>query len=280
MTWKEYGERSVAEAKAWFLKTKIPVRITPVLNELQLPAISITLQSSEEAVNEATTADTHHDPWEYSDDSDWPALTSPFTPKSYLPGTGVVTLDPATVTSDLLIVEGMFLIDAVGRSHEILEVLADNQFRISAGTVANLRNAVIKPAKPVHVTAVESSSFRETYRIGVHVGGEPVKLAWLHSVAVFCLLRYKEALLEARGFERSTVGSSDFSRDQSHEVEMVFSRFITVSGFVRQYWPKLTAPTVQATELVVRVDGATDSPEDPDTQLWVGENDVLTGRRG
>lgn len=298
ITWKEYGEKSLQQAKEWFLKTNVPVKLVPVLNELEAPCITISLVESSEAVPETTTSDTHYEPFE-SNGQTWPALTKPFTPSKYLPATGIVTLKKNTLPTNITLAAGMFIIDKVGRPHEILEVYDERSFKISPNTVADFRNSVIKSRKPSWVTSVESSSFRETYRIGVHVGGEPVRLTWLHSIVVFALLRYKEALLEARGFERSTFQSSDFARENQFETELVFSRFLNVSGYVRQYWPKVVAPVIDAVRLQeldgsagiavsgVTSDGETEGTDvtlegtgtSPDEALWAGNLDSLTSQK-
>lgn len=285
LTWKEYGEKSVQAAKTWFLNTHIPIKIVPVLNELEVPCITISLTSSTEAVSETSLGDVNYQSTETSDRS-WPSLTGPFTPKSYFPSTGIITLKETPVDfstgNTISIAQGMSIIDTVGRSHEILEVYDNVSFRISQGTVADFRNSVFKPHRPAWMTHLESSPFNETYRIGVHVGGEPVLLTWLHSIVVFCLLRYKEALFEARGFERSTIQSSDFAREQQLETELVFTRYINMSGYVRHYWPKTVAPVIDAVVAdAIRVSGLGEDVQvegtgvDPNEQLWVGNLDTL-----
>ena len=283
LTWKEYGEKNVLEAKKWFLETHVPVKLVPVLNELEIPSITITLMDSSEVVPETTIGDIHYTPAE--DSNPFPAtLTTPFAPKSYNQKTGIITLKelPATV----FLGAGMYILDSVGRYHQILEVIDDLSFKIKPGTIADFSQAVLKASKNPRM-GLESSSFRETYRIGIHVGGEPQKLSWLHSFVVFCLMRYKEVLLEARGFERSTIQSSDFGRENAMDSELVFTRNITVSGFVRQYWPKVQAPVIDAVQMdAISVSGVGQNTEtgidltvvdagvDPDTQLWVGNLDV------
>lgn len=280
LTWKEYGEKSAQEAKQWFLRTNIPVKMVPVLDELQVPCITITLVDSTEATNEATLGDVHSEPFEQST-KPWPALTQPFTPTSYNQATGFMAIP--TLPDDIYVAPGMYIIDAVGRPHEILEVIDSGTIKIQPGTVADFRNSTLKSGRSGYIYEVESSSFKETYRIGVHVGGEPVYLTWLHSIIVFIIQRYKQALLEGRGFERSTFGSSDFARDNQSDTELVFSRYITITGYVRQYWPKAVASPIDAVVMdPIRVSGqggesvnVESAGTDPDTQLWVGDTDTI-----
>ncbi len=283
LTWKEYGEKSVQQAKQWFLRTNIPVKIVPVLNELTLPCITISLVSSSEVTNEATIGDVHSEAFEQSGQP-WPALTTPFSPTSYNQSTGMMAIP--TLPDDIYVAPGMYIIDKVGRPHEILEVVDSLVLKIQPGTVADFRDSVLKSGRSGLVTSIESSSFRESYRIGVHVGGEPAPLVWLHSIVVFILMRYKEALLEARGFERTTHGSSDFTRDTQFESELAFSRYIELNGHVRQYWPKAVASPIDAVIMdPIRVSGenasvkVADAGVDPDEALWVGDLDTINPAR-
>jgi hypothetical protein len=283
LTWKEYGEKSVQAAKDWFLRTNVAVLMEPVLDELKAPAITIQLVDSQEVQSEATLGDIHSSPTEGNNNL-WPALTGPLTPTSYSPATGIVVLPEGGLPAGIYVGPGMFIVDAVGRSHEIIEVYDQQSFRISSGTVADFRNSILKSHRPAFITHLESSSYRETYRIGVHVNAEPSYLTWLHSIVVFCLLRYKQALLEARGFERSSFQSSDFARETQMETELLFSRYITISGFCRQVWPKAVARvidvvTVDTESGAIKVSGENADVKmegtgvDPRSSLWTGNKD-------
>jgi hypothetical protein len=271
LTHKDYGAKSVSAAKEWFLKTKVPGVMVPRLNDAQVPCISIHLQSSEES--EVTLGDVHYQATE-ANDSSWPTLTSSFNPVNYSAATGIMVV-PQEIQNQLVIVPGMILVDAVGKSHEIIDAFDDGSFSLSQGTVADFKDSVIRPARPAYITHLESVGYRETYQIGCHVGSEPVYLTWLHSLVCFALLRYKQAYLEARGFERSVFSSSDFSRNESFESELVFSRYINLTGSVRQYWPKEVKATITSTSQAVKVIGSGHLPSDtnPKNSLWTGDLD-------
>lgn len=275
-TFKDYGEKSVDAAKDWFLKTDVPVSMVPRIDEGRWPRITISLADSQETEN--TLGDVHYEPVQFQSTGDWHALTDPFTPPSYNPQTGKIGL-PTTITEDLKVVAGMHIIDHVGREHLILGDEEGFIF-IQAGTIVDLRDAVIKGVKPITAVWMESAAFKETYHIGIHVGGEPVYLTWLHSIVSFALLRYRQALLEARGFERSSITSSDFQKNDTFEGELVFSRYITVSGVVRNYWPKAITSTIDSVTGELRINPADKLPVGQndvgkEDALWIGENDIL-----
>ena len=280
LTWKEYGEKSVQEVKKWFISTHIPVTLGPRMDESKFPQINIELLESSEVVPEAIIGDVNYDPHETNDTS-WPALTPPFTPVSYTPSTGLVVLGAAP---EAWVGKGMYIIDRTGKAFEIVEGVSDKSFKIDPGSVGDFRQCVLKGHRPNWIVDVESSSFKETYRVGIHTT-DPVHLTWLHAIMQFALLRYKQVLLEARGFERSTIASSQVARDQSYETENVFVRYITVSGYVRQFWPKTVAPVIDGVELDALSVSGQDADvsiakvDDPVEQLWVGNLDTIRTRR-
>lgn len=283
LTAKRYGAALRQTAKDWLVKTHVPVAVTPVLDELKAPLISITLVSSQEETGEATLGDVDANAsWNAFEGNteNWPDLTSPLTVDSWDPLTG--TLAFRELPEDINLAPGMAVRDAGGGTHQILEVVDDLTCVLGPGTTGDFQGSTLRSGQPAWLTLVESSSFRETYRIGVHVGGEPGALSWLHSAVVFSLLRYKQALLEARGFERSTLRSTDLERNPAFETELVHSRYIEVTGYVRQWWPKIVTGRIDAVRpRGIRVIGSGTLPggTDPNDQLWIGDQDVLSNTK-
>lgn len=253
LTAKDYGQKSLDKAKEWFLKTEIPVAMVPRIDEGKWPLITISLSDSQEFEN--TLGDVHYRPIELVTkdlNNEWPALTPKFNVTSYDQVTGAFTL-PESITDNLIVVPGMYIIDDAGAAHLILSQ-GESYWCITANTKGSFKKAVIKGVRPNTVVHMESATFKETYTIGVHVGGEPVYLTWLHSIIVFILLRYRESLLEARGFERSSFGSSDFTKNEQIDAELVFSRYVSLNGVVRHYWPKHIVPALNG--VVLDLDGS------------------------
>lgn len=242
LTSGEYGQREVARAKEWFQKTQVRVvhQISPT-NPPPLPIISIQMLSSQELPGEGTLSDTHYQPFE-DNDWDWPTLVGPVTPTSYAAATGTFTLDPKSVP--VVLAPGMVVVSASGREYPIVGVNDAAVFAIAPGAVDDFRGMVVKTANPAYLTELESAVFREGYALGAHVDSEPVHLTYLHSILVFILRRYCQSLLEARGFERSVLNSTDFQRDGEELPEFVYTRYCQISGNVRHVWPKTIAMKV------------------------------------
>ena len=232
LTSQVYGAKEVARAKEWFTSTDVPVVMDYLLDDLPGTCVTISLVESGEA--EVTLGDVHYEPFEDAE-ATWPALTSAFDPVAYSQSTGVLTL-PDEVAATLVVVPGMSVVCPSG-TFTVVDVVERNQVVLTPGLQADFHGSVIKGAQPRLVTELESVCYKETYRIGCRVHGEPVKLNWLYSVVAFVLLRYKKRLLEARGFERSVVSWAPFAKDERTGGENMWVRFATVSGFVRQTWP-------------------------------------------
>lgn len=227
----------IEQAKTWFTTTQINVMMNWKANDTpKFPAITISLAESVEAEN--TLADKNYDTSEDVENLR-PAVAGPFNPKSYNPTTGEMvtpaSVDLNSVTPDMVIVT------KDGTEYPIQEV--DDSIWLEPGTRADFRKCSIKPVSASYSIGIESARFRETYMIGCHVAAQdPVYLSFLHSITKFILLRYREALLEGRGFERSVLSSTDFRKNEAFENEVVYSRFISITGYVTQYWPKVVAP--------------------------------------
>lgn len=275
LTSQSYGDKEIEAAKKWFLATQIPVVMVPRLNEAKVPCLTIKLVDSNEDI--VTLGDVHYDPIQ-NIDTEPLILVGPTAPIGYTASTGLLKFSSL---GGIYPSVAMSVYDRNGVAHPIVEVLTDLQFKIAAGTVADFSQCTIRSTPPPYAIKMESVRYKETYQIGIHVSGEPVYLTWLHSILVFILLRSKQRLLEARGYESTTFNSTDFDRNEFFEAEFVFSRYINITGYVRHYWPKSFDPTVTSVESALRVIDSNLLPADtnPNNALWIGEHDFLTPPR-
>lgn len=277
LTKDEYGQLEQEQAKKWLISTEIPVFMNTRLDEAKLPAISIALQESAET--EATLGDLHYIPSEVSY-ANWPVLAGPFSPLAYSPSSGLMKLPTLT---GVYLAMGQVLIDSEGKEHEITEVLDDDLVSVAPNTIADFSRALLKTSKPNQNTQLESLCFRETYQIGCHAPSEGTYLTYLHSLVKYLLLRYKETLLEARGFERSVVTSSQFMRNESFGNEIVYSRFINITGFVRNSWSKHTTQMIEGTSGALNIgrnrgpgtNWVSDGAKTSGDESWLADADAI-----
>ncbi len=256
LTSADYGDNEIGQAKKWLSNTDIPVMMNTRLDEGKYPCVAISLRESVET--EATLGDIHYVTNERTE-GDWPIVGGPFAPKAYSPSSGMMKL-PAAFASSVTIGPGMSVIDTSGRPHAITEVLDADLVSLAPNTFADFSRAFIKGSRMLNITPLESLSFRETYSISVFAQGESVHGTYLFSAMCFLLLRYKEELLEGRGFERSTVSWSEFASRQDTPGENLFARTCTVTGYVRNFWPKNASREIEgmASSLDVSKLGETD----------------------
>jgi hypothetical protein len=234
LTYKIYGEEQVKIAKDWFLNTDIPVFMNTRIDESKVPCITIAVTSSNEDAQ--TLGDVHYQTVEMDKDESVIVYGGPFTPLNYVASTGCMTMKS---TFDLEVFPGQLIKDKKGKSHEILDVLDPYTIVIEPNANSNFSGMYVVSAPQKRQVSVESVEFRESFEIGCHALGEPAFLTYLHSIVLFILLRYKEVLLEARGLTRTTISSGDVKINTSFVVSQpVFSRMITLNGYVHQYWPK------------------------------------------
>ena len=233
LTNKLYGEKEVQRGIKWFQMTDIPIVLAETLKAETLPCISIEVTESSETNN--TLADAHYITSQPAKE-EWPPLTQLFTPR-YVPTTGVIIL-PDDISNSLVCTTGMLLMDHNGDKHPILTIIDRQHFTVDVGLIVDFNNSYIKSPYPRLVETLESATFREGYRIGCTCVGDPMNTRWLHSLTSFCLLHYRQDLLEARGLEVSSISSGPMVKDTRFEKENIFSRFISLTGMVRNYWPK------------------------------------------
>lgn len=276
LTKNDYGQSLLDQAKQWFLQQDIPVKMnTANQPPTTFPCISIQLVSSTEDAK--THGDIHYEPFEDSDLM-WPILYGPFDAVSYDPKTGVLGL-PLDIIGKFVVARGQLVIDRTGGMHQITDLHDNHTVVIEKNAVGDFTGAAIKGQPPAFVASMESVVFQESYQIGCHAQGQPEQLTWLHSIVTFILLAYKQTLLERRNFERSTIQSSDFTDNPflgSDNGEMVYSRFVTITGFVRQMWPGGIAYKATGVETQPSIIGGgnmfpSDTVDQLDEEVWIGD---------
>jgi hypothetical protein len=249
-----YGVKEVNRAVNWFLGTNIPVQWDLNLpGTPKLPFISVGLQESNEA--EATLADTHYVPSEDAP-AEWEPLTQKFN-ALYDPATGRVTPNIDTIVNTKMV-----FVDGVGKVHPIVRTDETNDkavFYIETGLNTSFSDCLLKWAASKLRVQLHSLNFKETYQIGSHVQGDGSYLFFLDSIVLYVLLRYKEELLEGRGFERTVISRTKPLRDilaLPTGTQSTWSRFINLTGYVKNYWAARPSEKVTSAKFAVPTDFA------------------------
>jgi hypothetical protein len=239
MTRNTYGQKEMDQAKQWFLNNEIPVIHNLRIDNVRLPCISVSLQESNEVEN--LLADRNYDVEENYTEF-LPTLFGPFIAESYDTETGILVI-PATVYNTIAPNVGMVIEDSSGCKVSILEA-EGNSVTVETGRLLKTGKLWLKSRHPQRVQ-LEAANFSESYVIGCHAKGEPFECMYLHSIVLFALMRYRQQYLEARGFGRSSVSSTDIRINDAFDAELVYSRFITLRGYVRNFWPKQIVSAIE-----------------------------------
>jgi len=234
----EYGAKEIARAKEWFLNNKIEILHKYRLDSQSYPCITIAMGESNEDDAQATLADLSTEVVELTPEEinkPIPYIVKPFIPASYTNG----ILTAPFLLNDVS--PGMLIVDPdTGNAWEITELIGADGIRIKDSPAIAADKLGIIPQYRVYRARRERASFRESYQIGCHVHGDPTQVLWLWSIVLYAILRYRETLLEARGFKISSVKSTDMVRDDAFDPggENVYKRFIMISGLVENSWLK------------------------------------------
>lgn len=269
LTQSDYGDAEVERAKQWFLTNDIKVFVATRTNQITFPCVSLKVLSSNEAEN--TLGDIHNEPREDAD-LPWPVLAGPLDATAYNPATGALTIpEPDIVTA-----AGQVVVARSGNAYPVRSTPDRTTLVLDKGLREDFAQLTIRGQKPAFVTSLESAEFSEVVMIGCHAQSEPIYAVYLHSLVVFALLMYRQSLLEKRNFERTSIQSTgEGEREQDLKDELVFSRYLQLSGYVRQMWPKAIAPRVTAVAFQARIEGAGRvAPGAEVDASWLGDDDT------
>ena len=275
---KEYGYKEVEAAKQWFLNTEIPVLMQHrIADKPPIPCISIAYESSAEAMDRTSLADMGQiDTIDSSLFVPDEALTDDFTPLSYDPETGVITLRKKTLTSKAI--PGQFIVSGCsGKAYEIKSIIDIDNFVIAKGVCEDFKDSHLRSKFRCWNLHEEMTFMNERYQIGVWSQSDIATCMWLWQIVVYSLLRYKEAYLEGRMFELSTFSSGPFEVRSEFSADHAYARFISFSGVVPATFVKLAAPKIEAVDLTVVIADGPSSPagtydtpvEDTDIEWYV-----------
>jgi hypothetical protein len=272
-----YGETQIKEAKEWFLKSEIPVMHNVRVPDNLRSGAFVTLSIGKDVESFNTLGDSH---WATeTSDNGLPFYTQPFTPAGFDVATGELTL-PDSVLDQAPLVVGVTVFTRDGQSFPILEVLAENIIVIgNAGARIDMRDVRLRTPAASYNMDLEGMVARQTYVIGCHSYHEPIHGLYLYSVVLYGLTKFREAYLEARGFQGSYVDIGQFDYDAGLG-ELGFSRFFQLTGLVHQVWSKGPREQIKVATSRFRVIGGANIPIDIDLTsindlLWIGELDGL-----
>lgn len=277
LTTKVYGQKELDRCKAWFLENDVKITAGTNVQTLEIPHIAIWPGGQNEA--EATLGDINEDAQITVKWPTPPKAVLSFTAAAYDSTTGIVTL-PDSVDLTTVFVGDLVYDRKSGKSYAISDI-EENAVTIAAGSTPNLTNAQIqRPTAGTMIVALESISTQDNYQIDIIVPGDATACIILHTITVFCLNRYKESLLEGRGYERTSITSTGINgvKGGGQSTQLMFQRGISVSGYIRSFWPKEIGQPVAGIVPSYKVDGGLEVGADEmdalGSRLWTSVADT------
>lgn len=259
----KYGQKEIDNAKEWFgtgggTGNAIEVNLRYRNDKDRFPCVTIALGSSAEKDDLKTLGDlTTQTEILLPSDINKPIkpILSSFVPESFDSENNTITI-PSNV-NPRGVRPGQVIADPTTGLGAVITGVQGRKIFIAPGTQLEGSRFVVVPQNMFYKARVESTKFQEVYNIGCHVSGDPSSLLWLHSIVQYSLLRYRESLLEGMCFDISSITSSDLAPNQNFEGpggELVFSRYITLTGQVENSWIKAPKRIIEAVEIEEVVD--------------------------
>lgn len=240
---QKYGQKQIDACKEWFANNQVDVYMRDRNDRDRMPCVTISLGNSPEKEEMKSMGDQSTETVKLLPNTigkPIPYVVRPFTPLGYDSDSGIVGVDPDTAGLDA-VSAGMILVNPdTGEGYVIVGVTGEG-IEIEPDLALDASRLGVVPQYQYYQARVEHTFFQETYTIGCHAHGDPQTLLWLWSIVKYCILRYREALLEANGFSQSSLASTDMMEDRTFSGpggETGWSRFINLTGMVENTWIK------------------------------------------
>jgi uncharacterized protein YaaQ len=235
-----YGSKEIAAAKDFYKNNKITFLMKLRDDKVDFPCVTIAMGKSYEDKNLSTFADLSPEVIDYTPEE----INKPIN--YVIPATDILSYDPLTGIMEIAEVdnynyigENMLAVDPLtGDAFVIIEKAGVQGFRIETGLTIGFTKVAIAPQFRTYRARMERIITQETYNIGCHVHGDQAQLSFLFNLVKYALLRYREGLFERFNFDLSTLSFSDSLENSAFGADNVYSRFITISGQVEEYWVK------------------------------------------
>lgn len=235
---ERYGTQ-IESCKQWLANNRVNVLLSNRDDKMEFPSIVIELGPSNEKPEMKHMADLSTETVKLMPNE----INKPIafvvkpTAGSYNSTTGAFTF--ATTTDITTVSPGMVLVDPTsGTGYIIQSITAQNAVNLEVGLPPlNIANYGIIPKYQYYETKIGHTFMQEPYKITCNAMDQQT-LLWLHSIAVYSLLRYRQVLLEKDGYAESMISSGKMypNPDYSDAGQVIWSRDIDITGQVENRW--------------------------------------------
>lgn len=252
---KKYGQKEINKIQN-LMNKDIPIVHAFSPTTADIPCISIQLLSSREPEKEQALND-------YIGSPSFPmdalqlaqeVIVANITALSYDPLSGAIYLPDSVDLTNVYV--GSVFHDVAGNDFSILGGIVDEdgmkQIVIDMNQTVELSGlTLIKSFVNTNDYTQRINVERETLLLGIHTK-DPLQTVYLYTLVKYFLEARKGDLID-RGFDIPNYESSDFTRNMDYEADMVFSRFITVTGRIENRWLSEKVIPIEQIELDLEV---------------------------
>ena len=236
---QKYGYKELERAKD-FLNNKIHFYQKHRKDNMEFPCVTISLSQTSEDTGLSTLADLSTEVVEYDPEQ----INRPIS--FIIKPTQILSYDPLTGIMEIpenenykFISSGMGAVNPeTGDGYAIIEKAGNQGFRIEQGLDLDWEKVAVVPQYLTYRARMERIVTKEQYSIGCHAHGDPALTLFLYNLVKYALLRYREGLFEHYNFQLGTISATDTIENDAFQADNVYSRFITLSGQVEEYWVK------------------------------------------
>lgn len=267
----KYGENEITKIRNFIANTPISIVHSYHIVESNIPCISIQLLSASELTDRAVLDDFADDKTRdmSQDELDEQIIVSPVLMLSYDTNSGIIEIDDSVDLTEV-------------HMNQILEDNDGTEFTILGGVdntpgqkqLIIQKNAEIQLVGPALVKTIftkiqfeeRTNIERETLLIGVHTK-ESKLTKYLYTLLKYIIESRKLDLIR-RNFLLASYEGSDFTRDSGYTADIIFTRFLTVTGEIRNNWNADKVTPIDLIDLDIRVskDVATNEQLDREDQ--------------
>lgn len=240
---KKYGQNQIDSAKEWFKNNQVEVVLGYRSDKMKPPCVSIILEPQNEKeemkhMGDASTESVILMPKDIG--KPIPFVVKPFVPTGYDQDRGIVGVDPDTVGLDA-VSAGMILVNPANGEGWVIQDVDGEGIHIDENLTLDASELAVVPQFQYYQARVEHTFMQASFSVICTAHGDPQQAIWLHDIVLTCLLRYREALLEALGFSQSSISSGSLVTNQDMTTpggETVWERAISISGQIEQTFIK------------------------------------------
>ena len=254
---EKYGQKELERIKE-FIKTKDWSFVSSfAMVEANLPCVSIQLGAESEAKEVAHLEDFDGEAVEPIYDPDELAdlvVVPSFTPTGFDPQSGAVSVqDNVNLTQ---VYPNLVFVDASGNEFFVTGGIdltpGQQQFMITLGSAPNIAGPCIIKSSIDYIKFSNKSVHTDVQLLlGIHTK-DALLTKYMYLLVKYFLIARKKSLIE-RNFICSSFSGSDFTRDLKYQADIVYTRFLTLTGKVQDQFSSELDQIFDSINVIVQV---------------------------